>query len=652
MGRTTSTIDPGATLRGSARGGGGRSAAAAAVKDAEVPQEQESDELPLLVGARSRSRRGSSAAATGSVRPVTASRGGSITTRVRPRGSVSPEVITRDVGAARRRRSHDRQQDARGPRAWRWLVAALCAVAQWVASCWRRLAEEQRRWTGGGVDGDGRAAVARMLDTLRAVEKAQPAPPDLRHIDGSAAGAVAAAQADEDALDRLRTHRAPRTTDAVRTTTRSIREFVMANPDRAARAAAAGHSAWDRLLEAWIAARVAPHQSPWSRPQAWRQTLYDASATAKAAGSWRAAMVRLRHAPDEWPRSRAMAAALGAKDNPDGAAGHADPIFAWEVLAGLRDRPPTNVWERCAAALLVVGTLGAARTGNTRRLTIGRVRLVADDTVSVTHAERPKPARDRPVARADKHLQPVRLRHWAVRRIVIPWIRYLREAGLHETAYVFPSLVRPTGGVVRTANGRDLDGLWCEPLREWSDRATAAALGRFISDLHGRSFRCLRAGNNIELRRSPAVRDVTRRQLHGRTVRDLIGSESAYNETFAEDYAAATAVLGSTKFVRQPDGLLSAVEVSKSAGERDDWQRLPGAVPFAASDGDGSTSSDDGDDGADDARCAFECFRCSTKVRRADHGWLCDHPGCERGTCVACNPGGARATLFCPDHQR
>ena len=294
----------------------------------------------------------------------------------------------------------------------------------------------------------------------------------------------------------------------------------------------------------------------------------------------------------------------------------------------------------------------AARTGNSRRLTIGSVRPLAEDTVSVVGRERPKPARDRASAPARKHAHPARLRHWAIRAFVIPWWHYVRQAGFGDTGFLFPSLVRPGPNIVRTANGREMDGLWLEPLREWSDRATAAALRRFVPGLGPRSFRGLRAGNNIELRRSPLVSDVTRRRLHGRSVKELIGSEVAYNEVFAEDFTAASSVLGKAKFLRQEDGLLTLAATSESACERDDWVEVQGAAAMIAGEASSAGGSGSDSDDSDDARVELVCFRCNSRVRRQDHGFLCDFDGCHRGTCVACHPGGERAQLRCPTHER
>jgi hypothetical protein len=488
------------------------------------------------------------------------------------------------------------------------------------------------------------ASVDTLTAVLHRVERAEPAAPQ------PTAGATASEIDEEAALVALRTHRAPRTVASVASTCRSVEEFLSCNRGRVARLPADG-TIWDRVLEAWIVARIDPADSRWTRPAKW-QPSYDAPAVGKAASSWRAAMERLGYAPPRWPRSVDMARAMGADDDSvsQGAQGHAIPLFAWEVLDGLRRAPPTSTWERCAAALLVLGALGAARTGNTRRITLGRMTAVGEDVISVSCRERPKPARDRRVAAAGKHDHPVRLRHWAVRVYVIPWLEQLRRSGFHDTAFAFPSMVRPKGRIVRTANGRMWDDLWVEPLREWSDRAIGAALRRFVQNLGQRSFRCLRAGNNIELRRSPGVSDVTRRLLHGRSVKDLIGSETAYNEVLAEDFVAATSILGSVRFVRQPDGLLSATHTSASAGERDDW--VPSAVvatfaapPVGEAD---STSEAEEDDGA---RVGFACFRCGTEVPRTHHGFLCDRAGCDQGTCVPCHPGGARAPLWCPTHD-
>ena len=481
-----------------------------------------------------------------------------------------------------------------------------------------------------------------MLCALERVQRAIPAPV----VDATGRVIPGEVAREEEALDAIRVHRAPRTDAAVASTCRSIEELMHANRSRVERLATSA-DAWDRVLEAWVVTRVDPDRSPWAVPGGWRRQRYDAAATAKAAASWRAAMSRLRYAPDAWPRSKGMASALGAGDTEGGK--HALPLFAWEVLVGLRTRPPASVWDRCAAALLVLTTLNAHRKSNARRITLGSVTVLSADTVSVVTSDRPKPVRDRTVIRQGKHDRPVRLQHWAVRTYVVPWLEYLRKEGVHRTALAFPSLVREGPRIARTSEGRLMDGLWCEPLRPWSDRALVAAIARYVPAPAGRTFQSLRVGNNIELRRDPGVSDVTRRTLHGRTVRDLIGSESAYNEVFAEDFARATRRLGSARMIRQPDGLVACTATSASAAEHDDWVPVEGSPAAAPPDPDTSSSESSSDDS--DGRVRFECFRCGTTVERAHHGFLCDQRDCARGTCVPCHPGGEAKALWCPQHE-
>lgn len=572
-------------------------------------------------------------------RTRSASRGAVAATAERPTSTAGGARRTHDGRPGRRPappRDHGvgRSRD-RASGWWSTLVAWCAAVWNAVVGLVLSMRFVRRGRAPGSYD-----VVVRVLHR---VMQAQPASAEA----GSHPSDPGAADAgDEAVFDRMRAHRAPRTEASIASTCRSIEQLVRCNPERVARVARLD-DAWDRIAEAWVAARVDPDGSPWQVPEAWRKRRYEASAAEKAIASWRAAMVRLRYAPDSWPRSRSMAQSLGGGDT-EGAR-HADPLFAWEVLTGIRARPPVSTWDRCAAALLVMSMLNAARRGNARRITIGGVQVVSADTVSLTLAERPKPARDRAVVREGKHNRPVRIRHWAVGRFVIPWVNFLRERGFHHTAMLFPSLVREGPRIVRTAVGRTIDGLWCEPLRPWSDRALIACIQRFVPDRNGRTFQSMRAGNNVELRRAAGVSDVTRRTLHGRSVRELIGSETAYNEVFAEDFGAATVRLGSLRIVRQPDGLLACSATSESACERDDWVEVKGAAPFSAPPAE--PASESSDDDSDDARVHFSCFRCGADVPKAHHGYLCDREGCVQGTCVTCHPGGEGAPLLCPAHR-
>jgi hypothetical protein len=251
-----------------------------------------------------------------------------------------------------------------------------------------------------------------------------------------------------------------------------------------------------------------------------------------------------------------------------------------------------------------------------------------------------------------------------VRDVLAPWIRWLRDTGAVGTQYLFPSLVRRRSARAVTANGRLVDGdMWMEPLRTWSSRAVAAALAQAVGAA-GEWFHGLRAGNNIELRRhrasgAEAVGDVTRRVLHGRSVRDLIGSEEAYTEVFLEDLCAATRVLGALRIERVADGLCTTGR-SASAGERADWvscaaQVVPEAdlreepASETSSSGDEEGVSADGPGGSV-YHGVVRCGRCGRHLRRRDHGWMCDVPGCTWGVCPPCHPAGGRGPLLCPAH--
>lgn len=469
---------------------------------------------------------------------------------------------------------------------------------------------------------------------------------------------AADADASERGLARLRAHRAVATLHGVRSVATSFKQLLAANTQRVAGLPAADADAWDRLAEAWLVTRVAPDRAgAWTRPLEWRSGL-QAHAAAKALGSWRAALERLGYAQGAWPRSRAMAASLGARD--PSAVSHADPLFAWELFQGLLARPPTTLWERCAAALAVTAALSAGRPGNVCASTREDVDVQAPDTVSFAPAARKKQQRDRPVGSAGQHRLPVVLRHWAVRRFVVPWVTEVARIGVRRTGLLFPTILHDGVRIRKSVAGfAAAGGFWVEPTRTWDVRPRHCALARFVADLRGRTFRSCRAGNNTELRRQRRlVSDVTRRVLHGRSVRALIGSEAAYTEVFAEDLAKATALLGQLRIVRdQRSGLLTTVASSASAGERDDWVTAAGAGGADASSGDSSdAASSDAASGASmvssqGGRHSYHCFRCRRFVRFGDDGFMCDVAGCTRGTCLPCHPRGTRSRLLCPDHE-
>ena len=169
-----------------------------------------------------------------------------------------------------------------------------------------------------------------------------------------------------------------------------------------------------------------------------------------------------------------------------------------------------------------------------------------------------------------------------------------------------------------------------------------SALQFVVNRVQGRTMQGLRSGNNIELRRIRSVADVTRRSLHGRSLRPILGSEDSYVETFGEDFAEATACLGSRKIVRGTNGLLTCVARSQSSGRLDDWSLVTEALEPASED----ESSDD-----ELGVIEFHCMACGVAVMSDEHGWLCDEPSCTRGRCVTCHVGGEATPLRCPLHS-
>jgi hypothetical protein len=169
----------------------------------------------------------------------------------------------------------------------------------------------------------------------------------------------------------------------------------------------------------------------------------------------------------------------------------------------------------------------------------------------------------------------------------------------------------------------------------------------YVFKLRGRTFHGFRAGNNRELRKAPGVSVVTRRSLHERTLKPVVGSEEAYDEAFAEDYAAATSILGRLRIERSDDGLLTVTATSASAGEDPgDWVAVERPLQLMREDDSDVASASAGDDDT------YDCARCGKHVGHRDYGYMCDYGDCSWGVCTACHRRGARAALHCPQHTR
>jgi hypothetical protein len=482
-----------------------------------------------------------------------------------------------------------------------------------------------------------RAAIIRQL------QRAEDRLPHVTPADIAEAGSRDVAEA----TIAARATRAPSTMAAATRAAREVRRFVEANPRLLANRSEAGPSAtdWDAALEAFVfaeAAAGAGASCPWKRARRQHEP-----SVARSAGSLRALLESLNYVQNAtWGRSKAMSRTWGVNDPEDVA--HATPIFTWELVEGLRLAPaPATPWELAAAALLVCGALNATRKGSCLRLLVGEVTVTGPDSVEVAAHARPKHHRERATKRPRKHATPVVLRHWLVRTHLIPWLAWHRRQRSPPSALLFPAIATTKPRNAPTTCFK-ADNQWIQPTTEWSDRAVRDALSKYIYRLQERTFQGLRAGNNRELRRAPQVSAITRRSLHGRTLRPLIGSEAAYDHPFAEDFAEATEELGKLRIERTPQGLLTVTASSKSAGEDPkDWVILPKAIQLAP----GGPASDDEDSDDEEEHAAYKCGRCKVWVRGKDYGWLCDEEGCSWGTCTTCHRGGARAPLRCPAHS-
>jgi hypothetical protein len=221
--------------------------------------------------------------------------------------------------------------------------------------------------------------------------------------------------------------------------------------------------------------------------------------------------------------------------------------------------------------------------------------------------------------------------------------------GSPESALLFPAIANNRTRTA-TAQGFAASGQWVEPMRVWSDRAVTDAMTAYVHRRGTRTFHGFRAGNNRELRRHRHVSAITRRVLHDRSLKPIIGSEEAYDEPFAEDFAAATAALGQLRIEHSADGLPTVTATSASAGRIPaDWVATPASAHYQlhdSTDSDDSASSASSEEGGEE----YNCGRCGRLVSKHDYGWLCDFPACAWGVCTACHEGGPRSRLLCPMH--
>jgi hypothetical protein len=515
-------------------------------------------------------------------------------------------------------------------RAWRWVRATALATIN----------QLRRRRT---------LAPARAV-LCRELERAERGEPRLErdevNLTGGRVYATAAASA--------RATRAPATLATARTGLRQLVRFIEANPRLLAARVPVSGDVYDIAVEAWLLARCGGDVSPWRAEGA-------GTGGARIGGTVRALLDRLGYSRGTaWTRAITMAQALGAGDRED--TQHHLPIFVWEVVEALRMRPPCSLWESAAAALVVLGALAARRKGGAALLLTEQVTQTGPDTVSIAPRHRPKPRRQRVQAQRTS-ARVVVVSHWLIAQFVVPWLEWHRRRSGPTNGYLFPSIVASARARVRTAVGYAVgSSWWVEPLRGWSQDAITAAVHRCLLNPDGRTYQGLRVGNNIELtRNSDRVSSATRRTLHERSLAPLIGSETAYVESFAEDFANATRLLGRLRIVRRPDGLLSVIATSQSAGQSPaDWvvvqatadQHFPMPHPVRdvdECDSDTSSNADVVGDGDRSTRSTI-CGRCGRRLAAQDYGFLCDYPDCPWACCVDCHPEGARAPLWCPPH--
>lgn len=556
--------------------------------------------------------------------------------------------MERTTATRRARQRHAR----RGPvvqSSGRWLAWA-CLCLQWLSAAWTIFMQRIRSAFEPVAD-DTPATRTVLMDELRSAEAGRPR---LGCTDTTTTGSEDKAIA----TARARTTRAASTTAAAVRAVRDVREFVERNPELAGGRGDPTHDTYDIVIEAFVFVEAAAESGgacPWRRARGPRQ-----ASAARNAGVARALLERLGWSRGgTWTRVKAMENAWGVRDADDGGS-HTVPIFTWELVEGLRRRTPKSPWEMAGAAMATIGTLHGKRGGGAKKLKVGEVEVVGENAVSIATRARVK-KRALASARANTNPRSFVLRHWLVGATIVPWLEWHMRRKSPPSALLFPSITqrrspRPT------PLGYQANGMWVEPMREWSARQTREWLLQFVPDLGARGFHGFRAGNNRELRRWRDVHDITRRALHERSLKPLVGSEAHYDEPFAEDYAKATEVLGRLRIERDRRGLLTVTATSESAGQANDWvgvaepiELAPAAAEHGDDDEESSSSESESDassvvgEGGRESR-QYDCGRCGVTVTRTDYGFLCDTEGCSWGTCTSCHPGGHRAALRCPDH--
>ena len=530
---------------------------------------------------------------------------------------------------------------------WTWGAAVQCV---------RHLVSRAVRWARWRPTPERGKVRRATLECLDAASKGRPARPS------AAATAVLGRVAAEHLAAAARPHR--RASDRAGTgAVTHLYDFLIANPSMLMEATVMD---WDILLAAFLTARVRSQAStaaPWVRPSKWKKGT-SPRAAATVVNSAVSRLQRLGWMPlAALPTLRRQMRDLGCKEMED--VRHHEPIFGFEITnAARRARAPASAWDRCAWALVSLGIVGGSRIGSASGLRKDCV--IAGPTPDVVVVKVRRLMKQQTAhAGAQRRLSPkvFVLQHWLIERFVTPWIRWhsgvAKSAG---SALFFPSLVENRWARRKSAVGQLVGDLWLEPTSAWSPRAVKAALELVLGKggLRDRSFHGLRSGNNRELRKCrKAVEDVTRRTLHARSVRDLIGSEDAYADVLVEDMCDATRLIGKHQFARV-EGMFTVTHVSASSGEQDDWEPTSQAswAAWAASldsesDSAGSSSEDTSDaSSVASSAMSFDCLGCNDHVARQEHGWRCDVASCHRGRCVDCHEGGRSATMVCPAHPK
>ncbi len=325
----------------------------------------------------------------------------------------------------------------------------------------------------------------------------------------------------------------------------------------------------------------------------------------RQAGTIRAALERqgVAQVGAKWGRSKGCGEAVAPRADECSRGATTPPIFVWELVEGLRLRPPKTVDEACGAAMLVMAAVGSKRPGAVKGLKVAGVMRKASDTVSLLSRARRKTERES-AAKRRAVAKPIRIKHWLVREYVLPWLEWHRRRQTPGSALLFPSVssIDAKGRFTRSDLGFKAGRFWVEPMAPWSGRSVKALLDRFVYRCGGRTLQGFRVGNNIELRRRRAavkapdgeVEDVVRWRLHQRSLRAHMGSEASYTDVFGEDMENATVGLGRRRIERDRDGEMSTTAFSVSAGEHDDWVPLtrPEKVGASAHVG-GDSESDD-----------------------------------------------------------